>query len=367
VTVTSGLTVTANGSGSTDTDATPIATYRFDFGDGTSAVTTTAPTASTQHTYAAGGTYTVTLICTDTAGKASTAVTKSVTVSGSSGSGIAVYAGYYDTHHPDQPKAKPSPWKGSSNTIFAGTADPDGRWDTSAVRVDNLSGSSLSGVSVTVDMGSSHFALWGTYTIPAGQRLIFAQTGVENFDGSDTNVAGCYYCSPTDCNTKVSSAVPVVHVKIGTKTTDYVDPGQVLNTHGVDAAGCPYTGTRKDESSQWVQIYPRVSIAADAAPMSNPDGVIGSDRPGPELWLGPLSPNPTHGTMRVDFRMPVGGPVRLDILDVAGRIVHQGTNDLFGPGEHSLQVDLSSAPPGIYFCALTTQEGILRQAFVLVR
>src|SRR5437667_2721170 len=59
------LTVKADGSGSTDSDATPIASYRFDFGDGTSAVTTTAPTATAQHTYAAAGTYTVTLVVTE--------------------------------------------------------------------------------------------------------------------------------------------------------------------------------------------------------------------------------------------------------------------------------------------------------------
>ena len=47
------LTVLADGSASTDGDATPIATYRFTFGDGTAAVTTNAPTATTQHTYAA--------------------------------------------------------------------------------------------------------------------------------------------------------------------------------------------------------------------------------------------------------------------------------------------------------------------------
>jgi PKD repeat protein len=59
---------------------TPISTYRFTFGDGTAAVTTTAPTANAQHTYAAPGTYTVTLVATDSGGNASTPVTASVVV-----------------------------------------------------------------------------------------------------------------------------------------------------------------------------------------------------------------------------------------------------------------------------------------------
>ena len=49
----------ADGSTSTDGDATPIASYRFDFGDNTPPVTTTAPTAIAQHSYAAGGAYTI--------------------------------------------------------------------------------------------------------------------------------------------------------------------------------------------------------------------------------------------------------------------------------------------------------------------
>src|SRR5437867_3402931 len=94
------LTVKADGSGSTDGDATPIASYRFTFGDGTAAVTTQAPTATAQHSYAAAGTYTVTLVATDTGGNASAPATASINVTGSSGSGtVAVYAGYYDTHH----------------------------------------------------------------------------------------------------------------------------------------------------------------------------------------------------------------------------------------------------------------------------
>ena len=267
VSSTSPLTVTADGSASTDTDATPIASYRFDFGDGTAAVTTTAPTATAQHTYAAAGTYTVTLTVTDTGNHTSAPVTKSVTVTSSTGSQVAVYAGYYDTHHGSNIKPKPNPWKGSSNVVFVGNADgSSGGWDTSAIRLDNLSGGTLSGVVVTVDIGSSHFALWGTHSLASGQILICAQTSKENFDGSDLNPAGCPDCNPNDCTSKKSSTIPVVHVTIGGVKTDYIDSNQLLNTHGVDSAGCPYTGTRNDESEAWQRINPKAAAAAAARP-----------------------------------------------------------------------------------------------------
>ena len=65
------LSVTADASQSTDPDATPIASYSFDFGDGTPAVgPQSMPTAS--HTYADDGTYTVTVRVADTAGRVGT-------------------------------------------------------------------------------------------------------------------------------------------------------------------------------------------------------------------------------------------------------------------------------------------------------
>ena len=69
--------VTADAAQSTDDDDTPIATYTFDYGDGSDPLTGTAATG--QHTYAGAGTYTVTVTVTDTGGKSSQA-TATVTV-----------------------------------------------------------------------------------------------------------------------------------------------------------------------------------------------------------------------------------------------------------------------------------------------
>ena len=106
-------------------------------------------------------------------------------------------------------------------------------------------------------IGSQHWALWGTNTIPVGQSLILAQTGFENFDGSDTNPAGCYGCDPALCTALIKNTIPVVHVTVNGVQTNFSDSLQVLNTRGVDSAGCPDTGditTRSYESQNWVHI-----------------------------------------------------------------------------------------------------------------
>jgi PKD repeat protein len=73
------LDVTADASASQDNDGlSPIASYRFDFGDGSAAVGPQS-TATASHTYRTAGTFTVTVTVTDTAGQSSTA-TSTVTV-----------------------------------------------------------------------------------------------------------------------------------------------------------------------------------------------------------------------------------------------------------------------------------------------
>ena len=245
--------MTADASGSTDTDATPIATYTFDFGDGTPKVT--QPGAILKHTYTAIGDYTVTLTVTDTAGNASAAATRLVSVTKAPPSPIRVSAGYYETHHPGLAQPKPDPWLGSPGVVFAGTADPGtGGWDTSAVKIDNLTAAPITGVTVTVDIGSQHYALWAATTIPLGGTLILAQTGYELFDGSDHHPAGCVGCDPTLCTTAIDSSIPLIHVTFAGTTLDYHDTGLVLSTGGVDRAGCPSNPTRNDESKPWEQI-----------------------------------------------------------------------------------------------------------------
>jgi PKD repeat protein len=248
------LSVTADASASTDTDSTKISSYTFNFGDGSATVGPQAGATAT-HTYTSTGTFTATVTVTDSAGLSSS-TTGTVTVSFTSSPSVGVYAGYYDTHHDDSHlQPKPNPWSGSPNVVFVGTPDSSsGGWDTSAVMVQNNGSSSVT-VTVTVDIGSNHYALWGSRSIPTGQSLILAQTAFENFDGSDTNTAGCYGCDPTLCTTAVLTTIPVVHVTIGGTTTNYPDSKQIINTQGADKAGCPDTGgTRNDESETWQQL-----------------------------------------------------------------------------------------------------------------
>jgi len=270
---------------------------------------------------------------------------------------IAVYAGYYDTHHLGPPRAKPDPWMSSPGVTFAGLPDSTGGWDTSCLRLDNISPDTITDVVVSVDIGVSRFALWGTQTIPAHSSLILAQTAFENFDGSDTNVAGCPTCAPSLCTTQVSSTIPRITVRTGTTTTRYYDRDQVLNTGGVDAAGCPYTGGRNDESHPWVMVPP------DGLVLGAPDSLP----PPTAVALDAPAPNPARGSVVFRFRMPVGGDVHLGMYDVAGRLVRSCLGGWYGAGTYVKGVDLTGVQPGVYFGILRASGGVAKRSFVVTR
>ena len=362
------LTVTASAAGSTDTDYFPIASYTFDWGDGTPNTTVNAPAQSANHTYASAGTKTVTVTAKDTGNLTSAPVSRTINVvSGGTGSQpISVWVGYYDTHHSYNPQPKPSPWQGSSNVVFVGTPDsPSGGWDSSAMRIDNLSGGSLT-MTVTCDIGSKQFALWGQRTVPAGQSLILAQTGMENFDGSDENPAGCYDCDPKMCLTDVQSTVPVVNVTINGTTVQYYDTQQALNTNGVDYAGCPKTAGRNDESRNWTRIY-------SSAPGEEPPSATNMFEGDPNTqvlglsWMAPLFPNPATvaAPLTLQFNIGLKGRAEISIYDVAGRLVKNELTHEFEPGQYQKMIPIAGLSAGMYWCTLTTREGTLKQSFTI--
>jgi len=143
-----------------------------------------------------------------------------------------------------------------------------------------------------------------------------------------------------------------------------MDTDQVLNTKGVDAAGCPYTGGRNDESHAWQRIY-----SSTAADTQSGDGVSGAAPSGHprSIALAPAWPNPARGYIVLQFRLPARGPVHLGMYDVAGRLVRTCVDHVLEPGEYRKGVDLAGVEAGVYFCELRAPGGGARRSFVVTR
>lgn len=146
--------VTVDASQSTDVDDTPIASYTFDYGDGSDPLTGTAPTG--QHTYGGAGTYTVTVTVTDTAGKSSQA-TASVTLVDPSPPAV------------DDPPVASLTLSPSSGTAPVNvTADASKSTDNDATGIDSYAFDWGDGTSVPAQGASTvqhSFAAAGTYTV----------------------------------------------------------------------------------------------------------------------------------------------------------------------------------------------------------
>jgi RHS repeat-associated protein len=161
---------------------------------------------------------------------------------------LSVFVGYADSLRPAS-GIFPFPWEGSpAVTKFIGSPI-EGAYDSGALRFDNNGETPIVLEDVSVDIGSFHFELWGHGIEVAPHGItVLAQTAFEagnwNFDTSDFAAGPC---------SLPSTLIPQIHVTIQGKTQTYYDSGQVLNTGGVDEAGCPPPGPN-NESHPWTRV-----------------------------------------------------------------------------------------------------------------
>src|SRR5439155_3480179 len=156
------------------------------------------------------------------------------------------------------------------------------------------------------------------------------------------------------------------------------------------AAG-PYdslaTGLENTGSYAWTVTGPATSaavlkvLAHDAAghpgaDVSNaPFTITGTaaieDLPPGALALGPIQPNPAHGTAWIDFELPQAMRARLSILDLEGREVAVLADGELAAGSHAMtwagRRSGGPAPAGLYFVRLEAGGRRMVHRIVLTR
>lgn len=79
-----------------------------------------------------------------------------------------------------------------------------------------------------------------------------------------------------------------------------------------------------------------------------------------------IYPNPNRGTGHIDLKLLHAEHIRLEVLDVQGRLVHQNRYDNeFQPGDHQLPFKIDVASRGIYTFKLYMGKEIISKEFVL--
>jgi flagellar hook assembly protein FlgD len=88
--------------------------------------------------------------------------------------------------------------------------------------------------------------------------------------------------------------------------------------------------------------------------------------------LAPGQPNPFHGVTRLSYQVRQAGPVRLDVFDVAGRLVVSLVDRVENAGPHEVVWDGRDAwghsvGSGVYFARMAAAGAIRRQSLIMTR
>jgi len=332
------LLVSADASGSHDPDGT-IATYRFDFGDGTVVGPQASPIAT--HTYAAGN-WTASLIVTDNDGAARAAsVLVAVTAS--------------------------SPMNLALNSSFEGTLDGWDPFGASALAVvpGGLVGDDalqMTGTGGTLaSFGVNDHANW-VHSVPAsGQQYRFSTWVMSPSNTGNAEVSVSEYVLATGelVNSAASARVrlspgwqPVTMLYIASRQ------GTTLDFH------------IRDFPVALGEIFMADSVSIfDLGLTSTAVG------PGNPASLAPLFyPSPLRTTSVLRFSTARSGRLTVEILDLAGRRVRRLMDDpQAAAGIHQLSVSRSGGAggpalgPGVYFYRITAGDGRRSGRFVVLQ
>ena len=101
-------------------------------------------------------------------------------------------------------------------------------------------------------------------------------------------------------------------------------------------------------------------VVADEVQVDVPTGLA--------LSLAGLRPNPANGkALTIHFSLGSSEPARLEMFDLAGRLVHAREVGSLGPGQHVVHLrDGARVPPGIYMLRLVQGEEIRRARAVVL-
>ncbi len=120
-----------------------------------------------------------------------------------------------------------------------------------------------------------------------------------------------------------------------------------------------FTMTQEGSATVVVEAHnlanPSESYAHTLTGRTSPVSVENETLPG-EFSLGQNFPNPFNPSTLVEFNLPGSGEVSLSLYDVTGKKVIEAANSYFEAGRHSIRIDASSLPSGVYMYRLVSGQ-----------
>ena len=175
--------------------------------------------------------------------------------------------------------------------------------------------------------------------------------------------SGTYTISWPDLDAAPSTPLALVDRETGQTVDLRASDSYTFTLSGTGTAGRRRTALPSlSASTSALAPEPRFVIHLGASVEAETGGAA----PG-ALVLRPPAPNPARGLVRLAYQTPRSGPVRLDVVDVLGRLVAVVEGGERAAGEHSASFDATRVPAGIYVLRLQA-EGLTRtQPITVVR
>lgn len=85
-------------------------------------------------------------------------------------------------------------------------------------------------------------------------------------------------------------------------------------------------------------------------------GLVSSEAPQPLGYRLEVSPNPSHGLVRISFELPQVEMARFRLVDLQGREVVKIEMENYDMGRHKLQLEAGQLPRGIYLLVMEAGE-----------
>lgn len=84
-----------------------------------------------------------------------------------------------------------------------------------------------------------------------------------------------------------------------------------------------------------------------------------------------LYPNPCQGSLSIRYHLVDNGKVKIDILDMSGRMIRQVSEEQKTPGNYELRWNgqdekNTSVPAGTYFCRIVTGTTVITKKIIVI-
>ncbi|MFH1689206.1 MAG: S8 family serine peptidase [Candidatus Eisenbacteria bacterium] len=188
-------------------------------------------------------------------------------------------------------------------------------------------------------------------------RYYYGRAWVTVADGTGAPMAGAtvsgYFNAP-DATTKTGVTDGSGVAEITSNRTKTPPADWCFTVTGVSLSGYTY------DSGANV-----VTTACESGPASSELEFQNAELTEPGLRFN--RPNPFRDATEIVFVLPHESHVTLEVYSVAGRRVAVLANEGMSAGPHTIEWRADGQPGGVYFCRLTTEEGVESKTMVVIR